>query len=155
MIYMSDSNNIEFRFVDIQILSKSLHYIPQAHEEFSFFYGINSEAKVRPEVGLVVILITVNVLSDKEQSLATLNSVCSFEIVEFEKNIKQKEDGKYFVPDDLEELFKQVSISTMRGIMYSELKGTYLNNAIMPIIFPNNSRNANGSTSLKDILENK
>ncbi len=38
------------------------------------------------------------------------------------------------IPDSLSEILNSVSISTTRGVMHSTLKGTFLNNAILPII---------------------
>ncbi len=52
----------------------------------------------------------------------------------FEETIENDEEGKYMIPPDLEGTLKQISISTIRGIMFSEFRGTQLHGAVLPII---------------------
>lgn len=39
-------------------------------------------------------------------------------------------------PDNILVTFNSISISTMRGLMFAQFKGTFLHNAILPIIDP-------------------
>jgi hypothetical protein len=55
-------------------------------------------------------------------------------IENFEDTLKKDEDDKYIIPADLEAMLKQISISTIRGIMFSEFRGTHLHKAILPIL---------------------
>jgi hypothetical protein len=55
-------------------------------------------------------------------------------IENFEDTLKKDEDDKYIIPGDLEGMLKQISISTIRGFMFSEFRGTHLHKAILPIL---------------------
>ena len=55
-------------------------------------------------------------------------------IENFEDELEKDEDDKYVIPSDLEAMLKQISISTIRGIMFSEFRGTHLHKAILPIL---------------------
>ena len=150
---MSD-NPIQFRFDDIEILSKNVVYKPfDSEKEFRYYYQVTADSKVNISQGLVLVLVHTVIKSAEHETLASFNAVFTFEIVDFEKNIPKIGEGLYHVPDALNDMFKQVSISTMRGIIYSELRGTYLHAAIMPVIFPPNSPNDNGSDTPPDFTE--
>lgn len=130
-----DEKLIDFSFTDIQLLSKTVNYV-NVGQEFGFRYEINVDSKVRAEIKTVVVLVNVSIKNEKDALLVNIAVVFSFEVKEFEKYIILKDSGLYEVPDVLDEIFRQVSISTTRGIIYSELRGTYLHSAIMPVVFP-------------------
>lgn len=47
-----------------------------------------------------------------------------------------KETNSVFLPEPLILTLNSISISTLRGIIYSEFRGTFLQNATLPIIDP-------------------
>ncbi len=104
---------------------------------------------------LLLVLVYANLLHEDSRLLATFNVVYNFEVPDFkEYNVVQLENGLFHVPVALDEMLRQVSISTTRGIIYSEIRGTYLHGAIMPIVFAK-AELANGDVALKDLLTEK
>jgi hypothetical protein len=59
-----------------------------------------------------------------------------YEILNFVDVIKISTDGKLDIPQALIEVLNSISISTTRGVMFSTFKGTFLHNAVLPIIDP-------------------
>ena len=81
------------------------------------------------------VTVKINELNTS-QKLAEIKVACLFNIKNFNDVIKRNEESDvYHIPKELELIIRPVAISTTRGIIYSEFRGTYLANAIMPIVF--------------------
>lgn len=101
-----------------------------------FLFDVRVEMKVHAELKLVIPFVTIKIRGGEDPvELAKIGISCLFEIVDFENKILQNEEGLFTIPAHLEALVKPVAISTARGVMYSEFRGTYLNNAVLPVIF--------------------
>jgi len=49
-------------------------------------------------------------------------------------NIITKGDGGYVIPHELNVAINRISLSTSRGILFSELRGYYLQDMILPLL---------------------
>jgi hypothetical protein len=134
---MSNLNaNIKFKFVEL--ISKTLAERPM--DNFSvppteFNFDILAESRVNAEQKLVIIKTNVSIKDVHRNTLvATIGTVCVFEVQNFQEIFKLVEDNKYYIPPEIDVLLKSVSISTTRGVIFSEFRGTYLLNATLPII---------------------
>lgn len=129
------NEQIKFRFAAIQIISKTLEPRPEKIEGI-FNFDIKAEIKVGESHNLVMPHIYVKIKdADNPNPLASFIIAFLFEVIEFSTLIKINENGLYDIPKELEDTIRPVSISTARGIIYSELRGTYLQNAIMPVVY--------------------
>lgn len=127
---------IEFRFAGIQTMSKSLVALQLGETTADFIFEVKVETKVQAEVGNVIVVVIVKIINVNKQSvLAAYEICCIFQIIDFNNKILKNEAGLYVIPDILQKTFLPVSISTVRGIIFSDLVGTYLQNAIMPVIY--------------------
>ncbi|WP_394773788.1 hypothetical protein [Flavobacterium sp.] len=126
----------KFKFKNIELTSKEMVEPPPDLPYVSFKYNIRVETRVQSEIKSVLIIVKV-IISDEKTDvfLAKVNAICVFEVVDFEKHIVLNEDGLYTIPPSLENTIRPVSISTVRGIIYSEFRGTYLGSSIMPVVF--------------------
>jgi hypothetical protein len=89
---------------------------------------------VNIDQNLNVIKPTVAIFVEDEQSiLANLSVNLVFEIEDLANYAIEKEVK---LPSDIIIAMNSISISTLRGIMFSTFKGTYLHNAILPVIDP-------------------
>lgn len=132
------NNQIGFRFTDIQIISKLVLEMPQEGISGIYYFDIRVELRVNADKKCVIPVVSINIRDEKtEVNFAKFSIGCVFEIEDFETYIKFNEQGVHEVPEHLELIFRQTSISTVRGIIYSELRGTYLHTAIMPVVFLN------------------
>ena len=127
---------INFRFASIHVISKRVDELKVENLGKSFNFQVTVETKVQPAGKLVIPYIYVKIMFvDNIDSIADFTIACAFYIEEFEKVILQNEQGVYTVPQDFDNLIRPISISTARGVIASDLRGTYLQNAIMPVIF--------------------
>lgn len=78
--------------------------------------------------------IKVNVMQDDQTVIATLTVICTFAI----PNLSQykNNEGVVVIPSDFILLLNTVTIGTARGMMFSEFRGTFLHEAIVPVIVP-------------------
>lgn len=67
------------------------------------------------------------------EKLAGLSVFMGFRIENFEEAFPL-EDGVHKITEGIGSLLNSISLSTVRGILFSMLKGTYLSKAIIPIV---------------------
>lgn len=127
----------DIKFVSVELLSKSLTDIsgPKVIESMEFYFNFLVDIKLGPPQKVAAVLTNI-AIQNKEDSkeLARFSTLCVFELKDFENIFKETSDGRFETPVDLEIILKSAGISTTRGIMVSELRGTYLHNAILPVI---------------------
>lgn len=133
---MSEIINKPFKINGIELISFSLR--PQQIKEYPkdiFEFTIQQEQKTNTEKKLIIIFTNITVKeSGKEAVLTSLQVACGFEISSFETIIKKNKQGDYLIPHDLNTAISRISIATSRGILYSQLRGSYLQNSILPTI---------------------
>jgi hypothetical protein len=132
---MENELGIAFRFIDIQVMMKHVREPPKEGITGLFQFEVRVETRVMPEKGFVVPVVEVKIRDgDNPEPLANFIVACVFHVKDFDKHIPLTEDKIHIIPEPFDKITKPVVISTARGIIYSELRGTYLNKAIMPIM---------------------
>lgn len=126
-----------FRFVGIELLGVQIIHPnnPELNlDEFSF--NIEIKAGVSKEEKKVIVSTNVETQNkDKSITLGNISVNCIFIIENFEELIiLQKENAN--IPTYIIEVLNSLSYSTVRGIMWNEFKGTFLHNAVLPVIDP-------------------
>lgn len=103
----------------------------------NFTFNINLESKADGTNELVFVIVSVQIKNeDQTHVLGSLAISCVYNIVNFDEIIKVEPTGKLDIPQPLIEILNSISISTVRGVMFSTFKGTFLHNAFLPIIDP-------------------
>lgn len=131
---------INIKINSIDIFSKNI-YRTVIKETDEFMFDVSTQTGLDSAMSLVVIFVRVNIKHTPDRKTfsedvsASVMIGVSFKIENFEQDLEKTENGEYGVPKDLENMLKTVSISTMRGVMYSEFRGTPFHKAILPIIF--------------------
>lgn len=101
-----------------------------------FHYNINIEHRIVEESKLVMVIMHVSVLhEDQESILATVKASCVYEVTNIEEIIK-KQGNNLSILEGASTIVNSITISTVRGIMFSLFRGTILHNAILPVIEP-------------------
>lgn len=137
MIEMSKDQQLKFQIRGIEILDVNLIHpnIPIPSETI-FHFNLHLEHRVNIESNLVIVTASIDVIhEDKTTKLAFLKASCIFEVTNLHDFINEPDKAVVF-PDEILVSFNSVSISTIRGIMFSQFKGTFLHSAILPIIDP-------------------
>ncbi|MFP4605144.1 MAG: hypothetical protein ACLFNJ_07200, partial [Bacteroidales bacterium] len=98
--------------------------------------------RVNTEKKLVFVISTVNIL-DKEKTiqLGTIQTSCIFEIDNINDLIDNENNVRF--PDNFLDEINSIAISTTRGIMYTEFKGTFLHKSVLPIFKMENLKKKN------------
>ncbi len=99
-----------------------------------FQFNLNIEHKVNPDKKLVIVIANITVLNDDKKSelgAAKISSI--FEISDFETYTDNEKKQVKF-PDNILKELNNTAISTSRGVMFGLFKGTFLHNAVLPMI---------------------
>lgn len=132
-----ENESIRYSLQGIEIIAKFMEQMPPTGIIQRFKFDIKVETKVQADTNLVIPFVTITIRNEETlQVLALFTIACLFRIEEFEKKILLDPVNKlYNIPPRLESVISPISISTTRGIVFSELKGTYLHKAIVPVVF--------------------
>jgi hypothetical protein len=132
---------IEFSPVIKSLELLSFNLSPNPHKsptEIEFGLNYKSETKVNEEKKLIIIINHVHIISKKDKlSLCAVTTSVSFELSNFSQIARKLEDGKYFVEEEIDKELTVTSINTLRGMLFGLLKGTYLQNLILPYLHTN------------------
>ncbi len=126
---------MEFRIVALDILEANLIAPPQnLKKEIVFQFDINIEHRWNTDDEIFIVVTTISIFSnDKEHLLAKFKTNTVFKVAELVKYVDTA-NNKSNIPTDVVLDLNELAISTTRGSLYSFLRGTYMHNAILPII---------------------
>jgi len=134
---MDRNQEISFQLKGIELLDVQLNH-PQKPlpAQTTFHFNINLEHRINAENKLVIVICTINVIhEDKTTNLGSLKASCIFEVENMQDFTLQDKNRIQF-HEGILTTFNSISISTVRGIMFSQFKGTFLHNAHLPVINP-------------------
>jgi hypothetical protein len=139
------SEAYKIRFVAIEIMSKSIVEPPKeiveiqagnnAPSPITFNFNFLVDIKLGAPQKVAVVITNVTIFEAKENTeLARFKTACIFELPDFDVIFKKLAENLYDTPEDLEIILKGSGISTTRGIIFSELRGSYLQGAVLPLV---------------------
>ncbi|MBU3681700.1 MAG: hypothetical protein FGM16_07155 [Flavobacterium sp.] len=132
---MEQEKNISFRLKNIEFLESSIIGIDYTISTNTIFkFNINIEHLVNIDENWIAIKPNVEIFT--EESNIILGKISSSLIFEFENLANYIVEKEVKLPSDIIIAMNSISISTIRGIMFSTFKGTYLHNAFLPVIDP-------------------
>lgn len=148
---MANEEVIHYRIVNVDVISKSMAQRPAGDNIEKYFFDLQFQIKVLAENKIVIPIVSIKIRGEENEKkeLASIEIACLFEVIDFEKFILMNDKGVYIIPPILESAITPIAISTSRGVMYSEFRGTHLNNAILPVIMMN-SLKKNESENVKE-----
>ncbi len=135
------TNPIKFHGIEIieKVMSKT-----QADSDTEFNYDISVQTIINHEKKFILEFVKANIKGNNTREiLATITIACGFltddfDAVFFKNGVPVKE-----INPGLERALRMISISTLRGIIFSEFRGTKLHSAILPDIDPESMLPAN------------
>lgn len=130
-----ENKTLNIKIHGVELIEK-LIYKTQIKEGDVLNFEVTTQSSTDIANSLIVIFIEVVIkrADDQNAQVATMMIGCGFYVENFESSLEKNDKGEIIIPADLENWLKGLSISTMRGIMFSELRGTQLDKAILPII---------------------
>jgi hypothetical protein len=138
MAKVKEDFKIEMKLKGIEMLNGSLQ-LPSNQDLniTNFNFNINIESKADAPNKIVFVIVNIEIKNEVQSViLGSISVSCIYEILNFVDVIKISTDGKLDIPQALIEVLNSISISTTRGVMFSTFKGTFLHNAVLPIIDP-------------------
>lgn len=128
-------NNIAFGLKGIEIIN-SIIKTPEEPRQLSVF-GFDIQFKTNANLKENVVSVFVDVkIKDQEKSdqLGQFSALFHFGVEDLEKNVSGKELNHVEITQPILSTLLGISTSTLRGLMFGAYKGTFLHNAILPII---------------------
>jgi hypothetical protein len=101
-----------------------------------FNFDIKLEHKILTDNNLIVVVVTIDIRNDqKSDKLGSIMVSCIFEVPELKDYIDKKSNTPN-LPEGFLTTINSISLSTVRGVMFSQFRGTFLHNAILPVVDP-------------------
>jgi len=127
---------LSFRLAGIEILqSEIVELTTKLDNSIEFHFDISIEVKLNKEEETVFVAPLVKIrINEMPEYVGKLKIALAFNIKSIQKHLNKNSKGT--LPKDIQDLLNSISISTLRGVMFNHFKGTYLHNAILPIVDP-------------------
>jgi hypothetical protein len=129
--------SINFQLKGIELLEACLNHPKHAITDLKVFhFDIKLEHKLSVDNKIIAVLIYVDLFNEQRDiKLGSITSSCIFEITNMPDFIDTKSNN-INLPEDFLTTINSITISTARGIMFNQFKGTFLHNAFLPIVDP-------------------
>ena len=127
--------NITFTATGIELLDYAITTPKQAIAAWTpYRFDLNIEHRFNIEQKRVFVVVTVRVHADGiESELVSAKVSCIYNIVNLENFVEGK---KVTFPPDFIFKLNSISLSTVRGVLFTLFRGTFLHNVILPVIDP-------------------
>lgn len=128
---------VNFRLKNIELIETCIHPPRKKLPKDTIFqFDINIDHRVSAGREDVYAICSVVVLDNtKDHVFAKITAGCIFQAQELSSFLDEK-DKRLILPEFFITTINSITISTLRGIMFSFFRGTYLHNALLPVIDP-------------------
>lgn len=137
-INMANQANVNpvFQLIGVELHQLTIHKpAPGTPAPAVFNFDVNTMANVDKGQKVVINTVTIKIKGDsKADELGSIACACIFSVANFDEVVTMKSEIEAEISDSFSETLNSITISTARGMMASELKGTFLHFAILPII---------------------
>lgn len=125
----------KFQLRAIELHELAIHKVAPGFSANNFNFDINIETNVDSNQKIIIASTRVKInADDKKTELGRVICACVFSVSNFEEVVQMKAENTFELIEAFAETINSISISTTRGLMASELKGTILHYAFLPII---------------------
>ena len=128
---------ISFQLKGIELLDFCFnHPKKQIPAQMVFNFDIKLEHKITADSNFIAVVVTININNDQRDiKFGSIMVSCIFEIPELKEYIDPKNNAPK-LPEEFLTTINSISISTIRWVMFSQFRGTFLQNAILPVVDP-------------------
>jgi len=132
------TKEVKVQFKAIEVIDFSLmHPSKEKLNLTQYHFNLNIEHKINNEQKVIFVLTKIDIFhGDKVTQLGSIKTSCIFEIENFNDYIIPEKENKPSFPEEIIHMVNSISLSTTRGVMFSSFRGTFLHNAVLPIIDP-------------------
>ena len=130
-----ETQNISFRLKNIELIQSNITPIDYIlSPDVIFKFTINIEHLVNIKDNIIAIKPNIEIFTEENETI--LGTLTASLVFEFDNLSTFVIENEIKLPLDIIIAINSLSISTVRGIMFSTFKGTYLHNAFLPVIDP-------------------
>lgn len=128
-------NNFAFSLKGIDIVNSIIEAPTVSRHLTTFGFDIQFKITPNPNENLVTIFVDVKVKDqEKNDRLGQFSALFHFGVDDLKKMLLAKASNQMEVPQPLLSTLVGISASTLRGLMFGAFKGTFLHNAILPLV---------------------
>ena len=117
----------------IELLEVSINLpVKKIEKDEVFNFNLNIEHKIERSKELVFVITTVDIYNnDNSQQLGKIKTSCIYQIENLDNYLNEAKQA--ILPADLTQSINSISLSTTRGMMFSQFRGTHLHQATIPL----------------------
>jgi len=127
--------NVTFSVVGIELLEFAIKpFGKPIPDNIPLKYNVNIEHRFNIESQSLFVIVSVEILGRSEEvELCTAKTSCIYKI----ENLSDFVTGKKVeLPEQFIVSINSISLSTIRGVLFTLFRGTHLHNVILPILDP-------------------
>jgi len=134
----STGNAFGIKLRGIELLNVSLIRPEHTSKNLStFLYNVRIVQDIDKNKKLVFIIVHVDIHSvEEKKDVGSISVSHIYELANFEEDVTILDEHNFKMSESLNDILNSISISTTRGVMFSTYKGTFLHNALLPIVNP-------------------
>jgi len=132
---MDSNKQVTFQLKGIELLGIELNQPTKPlPEPTTFHFEISLEHRINDADNLAIVICTISIQEEDEKfKFGKIQVSCIFEVANMQV-FRLESDNK--IPDSMLITLNSITVSTVRGIMFAEFKGTFLHNALLPVVDP-------------------
>ncbi|MBI9036299.1 MAG: hypothetical protein JEZ03_17700 [Bacteroidales bacterium] len=129
-----EKQNISMQLKGIELLNFHLDKPKEPIDsQTTFTFNINIEHRINKNKKLIIVTASIAILHEQKNiKMGSFSAACTFEISNIEDFITTN-DNQVNIPEQLIFTLNSVTLSTVRGMMFSQFRGTFLHNAVLPL----------------------
>jgi hypothetical protein len=125
-----------FSLKNIALLEKTLSLKAPVNKGDEFDFNVSLQIDGKPKSTECFHVMNVQISrKDEKDVLGSITLGCTFSIPHYQEYLHYSKDNAS-LPEELINLLNAVIIGTMRGVMFSEFRGTFLSTAYLPVLDP-------------------
>lgn len=126
----------KYQLKNIEIIEQHLYILNKPLDKIvNYNFDINLEHSVDVINKNLIVNTSISILKEDDEKLGSFRSLCIFHIENLESFVVKK-TKQIDLPKDFITTLNSISISTTRGLLFSNFRGTILHSAILPIVDP-------------------
>jgi DNA gyrase inhibitor GyrI len=131
------NQEVKFQLRGIDIVDVSLdHPKTTIPKQCQFNFDINIEHRINGEENIVVVAPIIAIrINNGETERGKFQADIVFQVQNL-KDFLDEETKQYNLPAQFITTLNSISLSTTRGLMFAQFKGTFLHGAVLPIVNP-------------------
>ncbi len=124
---------VTYRISALEMLNLEIKHPRQDNMDFNtFHFDLKLQHRINAEKSLVFVITNIDIMDkDKSTQVGHIETSCIFHVENFSEYIGEDNQARF--PDAFISEINSMAISTTRGMMFSEFKGTFMHKAVLPI----------------------